>query len=211
MKKIITKIKNKFTNEDNAFLRNWEIERTNAAFYGHSHVEEIDVIFSRHIRQIGIIMQVFLPHEYFPETASVLDQKRLVKQLLEGRQILAAIAGETKGWVNHPATKMFRNSPNTLFKYLNAIATEMNIRGYKFENNWEAINKYYFKLRDTDLGKPSWMYGEELNKVITTHRANLYLKAPDLYPQYEYEADRYRSLVCCDRCNYYWPTHVRNK
>ena len=57
MKNIITKIKNRFTNEDNSFLRNWERERTNAAFYGHSHVEEIDLIFSRHIRQIGITMQ----------------------------------------------------------------------------------------------------------------------------------------------------------
>ena len=80
-------------------------------------------------------MQVFLPHEDFTEAASVLDQKRLVKQLLEGRQILAAIAGETKGWVNHPATRMFRNSPNTLVAYLRAIAVEMGVREYKWENN----------------------------------------------------------------------------
>ena len=50
MKNMIKRIKNKFTNEDNSFLKNWERERMNAARYGHSHVEEIDVIFSRHIR-----------------------------------------------------------------------------------------------------------------------------------------------------------------
>ena len=50
MKKIITKIKNKFINEDNSFLNTWERERMNAARYGHSHVEEIDLIFSRHIK-----------------------------------------------------------------------------------------------------------------------------------------------------------------
>jgi hypothetical protein len=30
-----------------------------------------------------------------------------------------------------------------------------------------------------------------------------------LYPQYALEAVNYRDDVCCDRCNYYWPTHVR--
>ena len=211
MKSIITKIKDKFTNEDNSFLKTWERERMNAARYGHSHVEEIDLIFSRHIQQIGITMQVFLPHEDFTETASVLDQKRLVKQLLEGRQILAAIAGETKGWVNHPATKMFRNSPNTLVAYLRAIAVEMGVREYKWENNWSVIQKYSEQLKNLDTGRPSWMYGEEFDKVITTHRANLYIKAPDLYPQFKSAVDVYRPMVCCDACNYYWPTHMRGK
>ena len=50
MKKIITKIKNKFTNEERQFLNAWERERNNASRYGHSHREEIDAIFSRHIR-----------------------------------------------------------------------------------------------------------------------------------------------------------------
>ena len=50
MKSIITKIKDKFTNEDNSFLKTWERERMNAARYGHSHVEEIDLIFSRHVQ-----------------------------------------------------------------------------------------------------------------------------------------------------------------
>ena len=211
MKKIITKIKNKFTNEERQFLNTWERERNNASRYGHSHREEIDAIFSRHIQQIGITMQVFLPHEDFTEAASVLDQKRLVKQLLEGRQILAAIAGETKGWVNHPATRMFRNSPNTLVAYLRAIAIEMGVREYKWENNWSVIQKYSEQLKDLDTGRPSWMYGEEFDKVITTHRANLYIKAPDLYPQFKSAVDIYRPMVCCDACNYYWPTHMRVK
>ena len=39
------------------------------------------------------VMQVFLPEKSFTESAKVLDQKRLVKQLLEGRQILTVLAG----------------------------------------------------------------------------------------------------------------------
>jgi hypothetical protein len=50
MKSIFTKIKNRFTNEDNSFLNAWERERNNASRYGHAHREEIDLIFSRHIR-----------------------------------------------------------------------------------------------------------------------------------------------------------------
>ena len=62
-------------------------------------------------------MQTFLPEHTFVECAAVLDQKRLVKQLLEGRQILSALAGETKGWVNHPATKMWIGHESYLMLY----------------------------------------------------------------------------------------------
>ena len=151
-------------------------------------------------------MQVFLPERDFKEVAAILDQKRLVKQLLEGRQILAALAGESKGWVNHPATRMFRNHERVLYMYLFAIATEMGKRGYKWQNNWQAIEQTYMnKFSATHLGKPSWMMDERFDKVIHTHRANLYLKAPELYPQYEQYAIDYRADVCCDRCNYFWP------
>jgi len=104
-----------------------------------------------------------------------------------------------------------RNSPNTLVAYLRAIAVEMGVREYKWENNWSVIQKYSEQLKNLDTGRPSWMYGAEFDKVIITHRANLYLKAPDLYPQYKSAVDIYRPMVCCADCNYYWPTHVRNK
>lgn len=42
-------------------------------------------------------MQVFLPENSFADCAKVLDQKRLVKQLLEGRQIMSILANESPG------------------------------------------------------------------------------------------------------------------
>jgi hypothetical protein len=57
-------------------------------------------------------MQVFMSEYTFEESAKVLDNKRLVKQLLEGRQILAALAGQTKGWRSHPAVpRIPRSNP----------------------------------------------------------------------------------------------------
>jgi hypothetical protein len=159
-------------------------------------------------------MQVFLPEQSYRSCAQVLDQKRLVKQLLEGRQILSALAGETKGWVNHPATRMFAGAEDQLLVYLSYIKDEMARRGYKWENNWTIItstfNKYF---TDVEFDWPDYLkpgHPENL-RLITTHRGRLYEKAPELYPQYEWESKTYRDLVCCDKCNYYWPTHPKKE
>jgi len=154
-------------------------------------------------------MQIFLPEYTFAESAAVLDQKRLVKQLLEGRQIMTALSGNSKGWVNHPATRMFRGHAGVLYYYLACIRNEMERRGYKWENNWHEIEIMYSTYFYNERIYPKWMLTGEFAKVVNTHRANLHLKAPELYPQYALEVVNYRDDVCCDRCNYYWPTHVK--
>jgi len=158
-------------------------------------------------------MQVFMSEYTFEESARVLDNKRLVKQLLEGRQILAALAGQTKGWRNHPATKMFEGYESALFDYLYYVAKEMEERGYKTENNWNEIMRLRGGIDcENGYSMPPWFNDRAtLHSVVTTHRRSLYNKAPELYPQYEYEASIGAGLVCCDSCNYYWPTHVKEK
>ena len=156
-------------------------------------------------------MQTFLSEHTFQGAARALDQKRLVKQLLEGRQIMAALAGETKGWVNHPATKMWRGSEYYLLFYLYAIAEEMRERGYKWENNWNEIQRIYdYHFRDVLVNFPLWMKNDkERDRVVNTHRRSLYLKDPIYYARYEPYAESAAADVCCDRCNYYWPTHIK--
>lgn len=159
-------------------------------------------------------MQVFLPEQSYRSCARVLDQKRLVKQLLEGRQILSALAGETKGWVNHPATRMFSGAENELVLYLYEIKEEMNRRGYKWENNWSIISETFTRaFKDNEFTDPDYLKPghPENHRLIITHRGRLYEKAPELYPQYAREAKAYREFVCCDRCNYYWPTHPKKE
>lgn len=162
-------------------------------------------------------MQTFLPYVYnFDLSAQALDNKRLNKQLLEGRQIYAALLGRTKGWVNHPATRMWRNHENMLFKYLYAIMRECKKRGIATEKNWSAIEELHESNwhRGDGITIPGWMTDELIaNKIEITHRGNLYNKDPEYYFEFQRESKKIRNNVCCDRCNYYWFTHklINNK
>lgn len=154
-------------------------------------------------------MQVFLSEYTFPEAALVLDTKRLVKQLLEGRQIMTILAGESPSgaWKNHPAVKMFRGNEDSLYRYLMAIREEMKHRGYKWEKNWQVIEETFDRNFDHNDIDPEWMTSDEFDKVVITHRGRLYAKAPELYPQYETEYNIHRDYVCCENCQYYWVAH----
>lgn len=153
-------------------------------------------------------MQTFVPYADFDESAAVLDNKRLNKQLLEGRQIYQILAsGKTKGgWVNHPATRMWRNHDNAFFSYLEAIKDECVRRGIQVDNNWAAITHThewnYF--RGTGFTLPDW-WGDE--RIHLSHRQNLYQKDPSWYGDFAYDFSLDKSR-CCDRCNYFWPTHT---
>ena len=54
-------------------------------------------------------MQVFIPNADPFWTADILDNRRRNKQIIECRQILKAIRGESKAWANHPVTRMYRD------------------------------------------------------------------------------------------------------
>lgn len=149
-------------------------------------------------------MQTFVPFASFVKSASSLDKKRLNKQLLEGRQIYNILSsGKRKGaWVNHPAVLMWRNRENALHSYLKAIKIECDSRGISTTKNWDAITQMHESNWDRG-GKilmPEW-WGDE--RVHQSHRNNLYIKDPDHYSQFSRDV----RVACCDRCNYWWPTH----
>jgi len=156
-------------------------------------------------------MQTFLPYvDSFKLSAQSLDNKRLNKQLLEGRQIYAALLGNTIGWKNHPATLMWKNHENMLFEYLTAIKNECENRGIKTEKNWTEIKRMHNSNyhRGSGLTVPAWMSDERIaSKIEITHRANLFIKDPIHYFEFEYATKKYRNSVCCEQCNYYWFTH----
>jgi hypothetical protein len=139
------------------------------------------------------------------ESAAVLDNKRLNKQLLEGRQIYSILANNrTKGgWINHPAVKMWRNYDNALFEYLIAVRYECDERGISTEKNWDAIQEMYDWNwnRGDNIVMPPW-WGDE--RVHESHRNNLYVKDPEYYAEFG-NASR---VACCEKCNYFWPTHT---
>lgn len=158
-------------------------------------------------------MQVFMSEFVFDDTAQVLDTKRLVKQLLEGRQIMSVLAGEQNGngWKNHPAVRMFEGYEKALYAYLKAIKNEMQTRGYKWEKNWEVIEDLYSRhFKNETQGYPLWMRDPETwKRVMITHRGRLWEKDPAHYAHYEGEGHIFMDYVCCPgKCTYYWPTHV---
>jgi hypothetical protein len=153
-------------------------------------------------------MQTFVPYADFQKSAFVLDNKRLNKQLLEGRQIYQILAsGKTKGaWVNHPAVKMWKNFDNALFYYLEAIKDECVERGIQTEKNWNVIvdTHSWNYFRGNKFLLPAWWNDE---RVHLSHRQNLFHKDPSWYGDFAYDCNLDKSH-CCDRCNYFWPTHI---
>ena len=85
-------------------------------------------------------MQTFLPYPDFAKSAACLDNKRLNKQIVECKQILMALSGESKGWRNHPAVLMWKGCECCLAGYAYFCASE-----------FESRTDHRHKLRDFSL------------------------------------------------------------
>ena len=120
-------------------------------------------------------MQTFLPYADFARSASCLDRQRLGKQRVETYQILRALRGESKGWINHPATRMWKNHEAALAEYGVAICSEWISRGYR-----DSLLPY-FKQAILDLPSctyPLWIGREDFHR---SHQSNLVRKMPAHY------------------------------
>lgn len=136
-------------------------------------------------------MQTFVPSEVFSECARVLDMRRLGKQRVETLQILnAMVSGGGKGWVNHPATKMWGSNIHGLIAYGVSICDEWIKRGYKDTCRDKILNIAQADYEDL----PVW-WGDE--RVHSSHRANLLRKMPEHYSQYGWTED--------PETPYFWP------
>jgi len=86
-------------------------------------------------------MNTFLPYSSFLKSALCLDNKRLGKQRVECLQILKALNGETKGWVNHPYVKMWRGYELALILYGQIICSVWKSKGFK-DTCYKKISAY---------------------------------------------------------------------
>ena len=125
-------------------------------------------------------MQTFLPYDNFRNCALCLDRLRLGKQRTEVLQILNALNGDSRGWVNHPATRMWRGYEAALWLYGQTMIGEWEARGYK--NNMVLPGDYAAK----DIVFPPWM-GDR--KFHASHRSNLLRKDPVWYGQFGWQDD----------------------
>jgi len=99
-----------------------------------------------------------------------LDYRRLGKQRVEAFQILNALAGKSKGWTNHPATRMWRGYEAALGWYKDLCIEEWIRRGYK---NTMQTESYVGAIV-----MPEWLGREDIH---ASHRSNLLRKDPDFY------------------------------
>lgn len=120
-------------------------------------------------------MQTFLAYPDFVQSAKVLDRQRLGKQRVECYQILNAIKGGSKGWVNHPCTKMWREHTNSLVLYGLAVCDEWIARGYK-DTMRPRIAEFFNP--DVETAAPKFLGSEDFHK---SHRSKLIQKKPEFY------------------------------
>ena len=127
-------------------------------------------------------MQTFVPYDNVAKSMQVLDRQRLGKQRVETLQILNALSGRSKGWVNHPATKMWRGHERALVEYGVACCDEWIGRGYK-DTCREKIMAFREVFPNTN-GMPEWWGDAE---VHDSHKSRLLQKDPVYYGQFGWD------------------------
>jgi len=157
-------------------------------------------------------MQTFLPYKDFTKSAQALDNKRLNKQILEGYQILKVLGNPDPkaAWRNHPAVKMWRGCELALYVYIFEMVAEADLRGIKTINNVNNLNALYTEQsKNWGHDYPEWYNNDfVMRKITTTHKANLYRKDSFYYNSFGPAFASKHNEPCCEKCSYYWPTHV---
>lgn len=123
-------------------------------------------------------MQTFLPYQSFTDSARCLDRQRLGKQRLECKQILNALRGKTKGWANHPVTKMWAGYEQALCLYAIAICLEWRMRGYRDSQ----LSFFAALLGQGPVAMPPFV-GDA--KFHASHQVRLYNKNPQFYSMFK--------------------------
>lgn len=104
------------------------------------------------------------------ETAKKLDKRRLNKQIIECKQILKAISGESKAWANHPVTKMYKDHQEWLKLYMHCL------NAYRINNikAAEHLSNY------ADTMRPQFQCQEYFDQM----KRRLYTKDPIHYAEF---------------------------
>lgn len=147
-------------------------------------------------------MQTFLPELDFDQSAIVLDNKRLNKQVVEASQIIDILKGRpqkngkprSKTWIHHPAVLMWKGYEPVLINYYNAMLARALERGTKFE-------KLKFEQSEPFIDLPFWMKNNSIySHLILTHRSNLLRKDYNHYSQFWTDIS--------PNLDYYWPVRI---
>jgi len=150
-------------------------------------------------------MQTFMPFATtdFRKSAEVLDNKRLNKQALEGWQIMLTLLKldpegnhrEPKGWVNHPAVKLWKGHEELLYYYVLCMVAEWKDRGYTstIGNKATATLTAAHNAGKLSLSSlpPRWViHTDKFEKIASSHRTALLAKDYAWYSQFNWTEDK---------------------
>ena len=154
-------------------------------------------------------MQTFLPYADVERSASVLDGKRLVKQVLEASQISKVLrTPSARGWRNHPAVLMWKGHEDRLIVYGFAMCSEYAERFGRMH----ALQPG-FEERVSSMGaEPSmpWWMGDE--RFHSSHRAVLLAKDREWYSRWGWSEEP--AAMTDGSWPYFWPSkmeHLRGR
>lgn len=129
-------------------------------------------------------MQTFLPYPSFYDSARCLDRMRLGKQRVESLQILRTLTGQTSGWRNHPAVKMWRGYEPSLTLYGVLVCDEWLRRGHEDTCRAKIVAECPVDFSNTIITKhPPWLGNKEFH---ASHQSALLRKDPLWYGQYHW-------------------------
>lgn len=153
-------------------------------------------------------MQTFVPYTNHAETAAFLDNARLFKQLVEGKQILCALSDPEYGWQAHPAVQMWRGHGDALIGYLLVLAEEWRRRGQTRESGDPYSESITAWIAETYLNVPEnaplpdWWGGP----IHESHRMRLFWKKPEWYGPKLY-GENWRDMLLEEQPDYFWPVN----
>lgn len=130
-----------------------------------------------------------------------LDYRRLGKQRVEAWQILNVLRGvdnegrpkDHKGWVNHPATRMWESHIPGLATYGMLCSAEWIQRGYN-DTMYQRFSRVLaeYERHGMPIEVPTF-----LDDIALSHKSNLIRKFPEHYQQLWPDVP--------DDMPYYWP------
>lgn len=86
-------------------------------------------------------MNIFLPYENdIIKSVQSLNDKRLIKQILECKQIYMAASGESQGYKNHPIVVHYKHYIQIVLIYGSKCCIEYFLRFRKHHKYWDWFN-----------------------------------------------------------------------
>ena len=133
-------------------------------------------------------MNIFMPEVLIANSVMTLDDRRLIKQILECYQIIRinerVLAGEENvGYRNHPVVKFYRDKIPFVIKYGMVACSEYFVRFCKchtyqdfFTDHWrnypqisDIYNVLYCEKRSTELYEKSVEYDVKNHRLEDVH------------------------------------------